>query len=909
MFLRINKVILNDFISHPRTEVSFDYGVTAIIGENGSGKTSIIDAVIVAFGGKEELRIRGTSKNLIRRGTSEARIAVEFSIGNRVYRIERIISKLRTDYTRVLYEVIDGKRKIIARGDKVTEELEKILGLKPSTINTIAILRQGRLYELLALFTSGKKKARQELIDELLGLDKYRKAYENMAKLMQIDITLPDGSKTTLSPTRTHIPNLRSYIETSVKRRRELENEIDKYEKELTEVNNIVNRLSNQLENIRNNLNILREKERVINEQIKQYEIIKNEHEKLLKEINDLEKNLKGLESKYKELSIKVKAYSKYQRLAELIMQLENNLLSLENMKKDYEKLKKDYNLLNERIMLEKQGIVDKINRYREVLEEIKELKWKRDILRDSINELKKKINAKRSEVFLLDQDIKKITEEIGVETYDMIEKQRIKLIKQLQSISVRLNDYRSKLKDLEKAGAKCPICGRELTPDHKMKLIKEFNDSVKKFTYEEKQLKKELEQIIKKLESIRLLEKKLMDKRSRLETLHTEIENLEKELSDKSNELDLTVRKLKELEKEYESLKKLDIENIEKHYNELSVKTREYNPDDLISLKKKLTELEDKIKELEQIVKDAFNVLAKETKLTIEKVFQNFNYLKNSIIDGKKKYEELSKELSKIEGILAITKSNIHDKRKRLELLEIKLKMYDPLKLYNEKEIIEKEIRKFENLEKKTSNELIEWSGKKKAIEEILIRDKDELKRIYEFLNKAIEAYKILSLAYYLRENVLNYEKAPAEIRKQAIKLLEKETSSILEQFELDYTAIRLTNDLGVEVYSSRGTAYTLSELSGGEQIAVILAIILGLHKIIGKGRLGVLALDEPTIYLDEERRKKLIEVIKNFRGGHIIPQLIVITHNREVVNASDQVYEVVKEPSGSKVSILETI
>ncbi len=909
MFLKINKVILHDFISHPRTEVSFDYGVTSIIGENGSGKTSIMDAVIVAFGGKEELKIRGTSKNLIRRGTSEARIAVEFSIGDRVYCIERIISKLRTDYTRVLYEVVDGKRKIIARGDKVAEELEKILGLKPSTINTIAILRQGRLYELLSLFTSGKKKARQELIDELLGLDKYRRAYDNMAKLMQINITLPDGSKNLFSPTRTDIPKLRSYIETNVKRRRELENEINKYEKELTEVNDTVNRLSNQLENIRNNLNILREKEKAINEQIKQYEIIKNEYEKLLKEINNLEKNLKELEPKYKELSIKVKEFSKYQRLAELMMQLENNMLSLENMKKDYEKLKKDYNLLNERIMLEKQGIVEKINKYREVLEGIKELKWKENILKDNIEYLQKRIDAKRSEASLLEKDIKKIIEEMGIETYDMIERQRIKLYEKLQSISVRLDDYRSKLSDIEKAGAKCPICGRKLTPDHKMKLIKEFNDFIKKLTYEEKQLKRELEQVTKKLESIRQLERKLMDKRSRLEALHKEIGNLEKELSEKSNELDLTVRKLKELEKEYESLKKLDIEKLENYYNELLVKTTEYNLSDLGSLKKKLTELENKIKELEQLVKEGFNVLAKETKLTIEKVFQNFTRLRNDIIEGKKMYEELSKELSKIEGILTITKSNIHDKRKRLESLEIRLKTYDPIKLYSEKEIIEKEIRKFMDLEEKISNELIKWSGKKKAIEEILIRDKDQLKKIYEFLDNAIDAYKILSLAYYLRENVLNYEKAPAEIRKYVIKLLEKETSSILEQFELDYTAIRFTNDLGVEVYSSRGTAYTLSELSGGEQIAVILAIILGLHKIIGKGRLGILALDEPTIYLDEERRKKLIEVIKNFRGGHIIPQLIVITHNREVVNASDQVYEVVKEPSGSKVSILEQI
>ncbi len=49
---------------------------------------------------------------------------------------------------------------------------------------------------------------------------------------------------------------------------------------------------------------------------------------------------------------------------------------------------------------------------------------------------------------------------------------------------------------------------------------------------------------------------------------------------------------------------------------------------------------------------------------------------------------------------------------------------------------------------------------------------------------------------------------------------------------------------------------------------------------------------MDEPTIYLDEERRKELIEIMRNFRKGVTIPQMIIITHHRELEDMADTIY-----------------
>jgi exonuclease SbcC len=49
---------------------------------------------------------------------------------------------------------------------------------------------------------------------------------------------------------------------------------------------------------------------------------------------------------------------------------------------------------------------------------------------------------------------------------------------------------------------------------------------------------------------------------------------------------------------------------------------------------------------------------------------------------------------------------------------------------------------------------------------------------------------------------------------------------------------------------------------------------------KALSKGSLQLLILDEPTIHLDEERRRELAMMIKNLNS---IPQTIVVTHDDE--------------------------
>ncbi|HIP88630.1 MAG TPA: ATP-binding cassette domain-containing protein, partial [Thermococcus paralvinellae] len=47
--MRIEKIIVRDFRSHEFTKVTFTQGINLIIGQNGSGKSSLLDAILIGL--------------------------------------------------------------------------------------------------------------------------------------------------------------------------------------------------------------------------------------------------------------------------------------------------------------------------------------------------------------------------------------------------------------------------------------------------------------------------------------------------------------------------------------------------------------------------------------------------------------------------------------------------------------------------------------------------------------------------------------------------------------------------------------------------------------------------------------------------------------------------------------------
>lgn len=79
----LNKVRLNDFISHKATELDLGYGINVVVGPNGAGKTSILDAISFAL--FNDYSNRGRKENLINSRAKKCEAGLEFTEGGVKY--------------------------------------------------------------------------------------------------------------------------------------------------------------------------------------------------------------------------------------------------------------------------------------------------------------------------------------------------------------------------------------------------------------------------------------------------------------------------------------------------------------------------------------------------------------------------------------------------------------------------------------------------------------------------------------------------------------------------------------------------------------------------------------------------------------------------------------------------------
>ncbi len=176
----LRSVELVNFLSHANTRLEFNNGVTVFVGPNGTGKSSVIDAITFTLFGEH---IRKSTKGLLRRGSNQAYAKVEFSIGNRQFEAVRKID-LKGTVSAQLYEKINeeivplaaGERKQF--GESMTQTIESLIGLDFEKLKVASIVQQG---ELQSIIEADPRKFK-ELVNAIIGTDKLDIAYEIMKK-------------------------------------------------------------------------------------------------------------------------------------------------------------------------------------------------------------------------------------------------------------------------------------------------------------------------------------------------------------------------------------------------------------------------------------------------------------------------------------------------------------------------------------------------------------------------------------------------------------------------------------------------------------------------------------------------------------------------------------------------------
>src|SRR5258706_7691191 len=119
--MKLQRLRLVNFRQHADTEIVFGDGITGIIGPNGSGKTSLLEAIAWAIYGNPAARgDKDSIRNLRAKARAPVRVELEFGLGSHAFRVERGLNNAE------LYQ--DGV--VVANSLKeVTARLQRVLGM------------------------------------------------------------------------------------------------------------------------------------------------------------------------------------------------------------------------------------------------------------------------------------------------------------------------------------------------------------------------------------------------------------------------------------------------------------------------------------------------------------------------------------------------------------------------------------------------------------------------------------------------------------------------------------------------------------------------------------------------------------------------------------------------------------
>jgi exonuclease SbcC len=195
------------------------------------------------------------------------------------------------------------------------------------------------------------------------------------------------------------------------------------------------------------------------------------------------------------------------------------------------------------------------------------------------------------------------------------------------------------------------------------------------------------------------------------------------------------------------------------------------------------------------------------------------------------------------------------------------------------------------------------ELEGKKKQLENVegkLRELNDKVKQIEEQLKKlakTIDAYNIIEQfaeKYLGKGGVL-----AKELTKFVRAELERRTDAILARLGLREITINEDYDIFIKIGDD---LMPLSNASGGERIAIAIAMRLALAELVMGRAPTVLILDEPTVYLDDERRVEIFSILGEL--GRNLKQVIIVTHDEKVIDIADAVIRVENIGNVSRVT-----
>jgi exonuclease SbcC len=889
----IESIKISNFLSHENTEINFEQGVNIITGKNGAGKTGILDAIKFAL--FAESRNNEKNNELIKKGKNFFEITLNFNISGDHYEVYRHFGvKKAKNAERLAYVKKNGV--ITAETyDGVNSEITRILNVSRDVFKNSVFVEQGQMDSLI----SGTPKERKTMFSDIIGLTSLSRSADRLREIIgnfRDETMLLQGSSDRLEQTTQDITKLEADKSSALESLSIAKTETEKYSMKLDELRvgqkerdgiqsliqhlkSSISKYENEIATRENNAEQLKSSiskikstsDRVNKLQSNPYYISRDpinnyflEKARLDNALKD-EQRAKSKLIEYEEYTKKLESLSEYHNN---YSELHDKYISNSEKIKEYRKTHETYLTIDSNL----KSLSERLDRRKTFLE-----------------------NFMKSSGFTMDSLInsRKRREEIN---FEMREKtSRISEIKSMVvSYNQALKEARENMDTLN-GKSTCPLCGTELTPDHMKSILVEYGEKSKKILENIELLKSEKKSIEEDIEKLKN-EYKIFES-TEIETAASYIQEIKSMESDKvtlEGELgnNLNGHKLFiELSNENDKLDK-NMRAIQPYEDEYMRHKNIISGIDIVVIRKEIEDAELSIsgyrKKMEKLVSEIGFLPEYDEYLKTGQISSEIDRLKIEVDRAR----EMEARLESLEYEIEERRKSIADIGKEVEVNEKELQKYQGL---------DDQVNEMESLYRDANQKSIKMNTLVESYSERIAENKNIAKDIEQDAEKYKKLQKSISTLGKIRD-AFDYNGIQAIIRKDASASMTNLTRKYLQSFNLDFDDISIDENFDIKV-TQNSMEQTLESLSGGEKTALAIAIRLSVAEYV-LDRISTIIMDEPTNFLDEDRRNNLKDIILySLKGENLVPQMIMITHHSELISVADASYEIVKTGGISRV------
>ena len=853
------KLSLVGFTSY-REPVQIDFSgfdLACISGSNGSGKSSLLDAITYALYGKARVQ----NEAIINTTCERAEVSLDFEYEGQVYRVTRVNARGKTSQVDLFIQKPseeDPAKSWKSLSEHTVREtdskIRNTLRLDYDSFVNASFFLQGQADS----FATKKPAERKEILSTILGLDQwelYRKAANERTSQARTEVKSFERAIAVIQEeleTEDQLLHERELHERDLAILRE---KLTTHQAKLDTIRAQAQLLANQkqqLQALKNQIDNAREKYTAKQEQIEEKQAILDQYKEKIAQGEEIERAYQALVSLRAQLE-------KSDRLSQQFWPLDRKKGQLESQLASYqESLVKEISLLQ----TEKQSLEDSLQASEQKRAQITPLQEKIKLIKTELTDSED-----------LTKDIQTLSSQI-----EELETENGSLKAQMEELAAR----KRKVEDAK--GAVCPMCGQDLSPEHRAQIITEINTLGKPLGDAHR--------------ANRARAEKLKRQKQALETQLTQTRNKEVERLKLQQDLAL-------LEQELNLLKQRENTWQTDKAPRLAEALREQEQDSFLpEIRQQLNTI------LQQLAALAYDqgkheVLRQQVQDNIqaETAWQDLQMARNS-------YQHTQSELTSREKELASENESLQELETRFQTAQSEHAEAQAQALDSQE--AEESLASLQEQQDSLNRKLGEIGQSLATIQTQRERQK-ALRAQMEVLKEQIRQYVKLETAF-------GKDGVPAMLIDQALPELQEQANELLGRLSdygmsVTFSTQRAYKDakrqdkmetLDILISDGSGTR-DYETYSGGEAFRINFAIRLALSRILARragAKLQTLIIDEGFGNQDAQGRQRLIEAINIVRQD--FQKILIITHIEELKDYFSNRIEITKTLTGSKAEVI---